>query len=178
VTILQDGTPLTAVDNRGGAIFGLNGASNLVATAEYCAGTNASMAASSGSTESRLGGRYSANGWFNPTTFSKACAIPNALTGITGTGWGNSSVGILLGPGQFNWDMSLTKTTKVGGLREDATLTFRTEFFNTFNHSQFNNPAASGGIAGTSNVNSGTFGQITSTSVNPRLIQFALRYAF
>ncbi len=178
VTVLQDGTPLTAVDNRGGAIFGLNGASNLVATAEYCPGTNASMAASSGGTQSRLGGRFSTNGWFNPATFSKACAIPNALPGITGTGWGNSSVGILLGPGQFNWDMSLTKTTTVGGIREGATLTFRTEFFNTFNHPQFNNPAASGGIAGTSNVNSGTFGQITSTSVNPRLIQFALRYAF
>jgi hypothetical protein len=60
--------------------------------------------------------------------------------------------------------------TKVGGLREDATLQFRTEFFNAFNHAQFNNPAV--------NVALGSFGQITSTSVNPRLIQFALKYAF
>ena len=37
--------------------------------------------------------------------------------------------------------MALVKTTKVGGLREDATLQFRTEFFNAFNHPQFNNPA-------------------------------------
>ena len=184
VTILQDGTPLTAADNRGGAIYGLNGASNIISTAEYCPGTNASMAASPGSTESRLGGRYSANGWFNPTTFNStaACSIPNVLnangTATNGTGWGNSSLGILLGPGQFNWDMSLTKTTTVGGIREGATLTFRTEFFNTFNHPQFNNPPVASGIAGAENVNSSTFGNITSTSVNPRLIQFALRYAF
>jgi hypothetical protein len=44
------------------------------------------------------------------------------------TGYGNSGVGIILGPGQFNWDMSLVKTTTVGGLREDATLQFRTGF--------------------------------------------------
>ena len=41
------------------------------------------------------------------------------------------------GPDQSNWDISIAKTTKVGGLREDATLEFRTEFFNTFNHPQF-----------------------------------------
>jgi hypothetical protein len=67
--------------------------------------------------------------------------------------------------------MSLTKTTKVGGIREDATLQFRTEFFNTFNHPQFSNPAVV-------DVSKSTFGQITTTSVNPRLIQFALKYAF
>jgi hypothetical protein len=66
--------------------------------------------------------------------------------------------------------MSLTKTTVVGGINEGATLQFRSESFNTFNHAQFNNPAA--------NVALGTFGQITSTSVNPRLIQFALKYSF
>jgi RNase P/RNase MRP subunit POP5 len=56
-------------------------------------------------------------------------------------------------------------------LREDATLTFRAEFFNAFNHPQFNNPAVV-------DVSKSTFGQITSASVNPRLIQFALKYAF
>jgi hypothetical protein len=67
--------------------------------------------------------------------------------------------------------MSLVKTTRVGGIREDATLQFRTEFFNAFNHTQFSNPAVT-------DVSKGTFGQITSTSVNPRLIQFALKYLF
>jgi hypothetical protein len=87
------------------------------------------------------------------------------------TGYGNSGVGIILGPGQFNWDMSLVKTTTVGGLREDATLQFRTELFNTFNHGQFNAPLVD-------DVSKSTFGQTTTTSVNSRVIQFALRYLF
>jgi hypothetical protein len=58
----------------------------------------------------------------------------------------------------------------VGGIHENATLQFRAEFFNLFNHSQFSNPA--------SNVGAGNFGQITSTSVNPRLMQLALKYIF
>jgi len=61
--------------------------------------------------------------------------------------------------------------TKVGGLNEGATLQFRTEFFNAFNHAQFSVPAVV-------DFSKTTFGQITSTSVNPRLIQFALKYAF
>jgi hypothetical protein len=44
------------------------------------------------------------------------------------------------------------------------------EFFNAFNHPQFNNPGTS--------FTSATFGAITSTSVNPRLIQMALKYTF
>jgi carboxypeptidase family protein len=177
VTILQDGTPLSAADSRGGAIYGLNSASNIVSSAEYCPGMGAANAASTGSVKQRLGGSHSATGWFNSAAFNSTCAIPN-VTGTNGTGWGNSSLGILLGPGQFNWDMSLIKTTKVGGIREDATLTFRTEFFNAFNHAQFNNPGQVSNIPGMVDVSKATFGQITSTSVNPRLIQFALRYAF
>jgi hypothetical protein len=57
-------------------------------------------------------------------------------------------------------------------LKEDAALQFRTEFFNAFNHAQFNNPA----VVDVSKAT--TVGQITSTSVNPRLIQFALKYVF
>jgi hypothetical protein len=79
---------------------------------------------------------------------------------------------VILGPGQFDWDVSLAKTTTVGGITERATLQFRAEFFNLFNHPQFSNPV---GL----DVNSAaSFGQITSMSVNPRLIQFALKYAF
>jgi hypothetical protein len=87
------------------------------------------------------------------------------------TGYGNAGVGVITGPGQFNWDMSLGKMTKVGGIREDARLQFRAEFYNAFNHAQFANP-------GTAVSTSSTFGKITGTSVAPRLIQFGLKYIF
>jgi hypothetical protein len=92
------------------------------------------------------------------------CA-PQAVS--NGTGYGGDGLGALLGPGENNWDMSLAKTFKV---RESQTLEFRTEFFNAFNHPQFLNPST--------NVALGSFGQIGATSVNPRLIQFALKYLF
>jgi hypothetical protein len=93
--------------------------------------------------------------------------------GPGGTGYGNSGFGIFLGPGQFNFDATIQKTTKVGGINENANLVFRTEFFNMFNHAQFNPPSGS-----QLDVTKSVFGQITSTSVNPRLIQFALKYVF
>src|SRR5262249_8618864 len=107
-------------------------------------------------------------GYVNKTYFSSTG--PVAPTGETLTGYGNSGPGILLGPGQFNFDASLTKTMTVGGLRENAKLAFRTEFYNMFNHPQFGNPNL--------NANGSTLGQITTTSVNPRLIQFGLRYVW
>ena len=100
----------------------------------------------------------------------KACKLACRSSGC-GTRYGNSGLGILLGPGQFNFDATLQKSTRVGGILEVASLVFRTELFNVFNHPQFNNP-------GTVDVSESTFGQITSTSVNPRLIQFALKYVF
>jgi hypothetical protein len=54
-------------------------------------------------------------------------------------------------------------------LRENCRLTFRAEFYNAFNHPQFANPDT--------NLTSPTFGVISSTAVNPRVIQLALRLA-
>ena len=67
-------------------------------------------------------------------------------------------------------DFSISKTTRVGGLSEDATIQFRAEFFNIFNTTQFANPIT--------DVTVGNFGNITQTSVAARLIQFALKYRF
>jgi hypothetical protein len=105
----------------------------------------------------------------NIGAFTKFSSATNNL-------YGNSGYGIVPGPGQFNWDISLVKTTKVGGINENAVLVFRSEFFNAFNHAQFANPVTSS--TQTQDVTSSTFGQINSTSVNPRLIQFALKYVF
>lgn len=166
VTVVQDGTPLTITDTRGGTIFGFGPGTPVTSTAQFAAGMGPANVATSGDIEARLGGSVLGGpGYFNKAAFATTPAIGN------GTGYGNSGLGIILGPGQFNWDMSLIKTTRVGGVREGATLTFRAEFFNAFNHPQFNNPAVV-------DVSKSTFGQITSTSVNPRLVQFALKYAF
>ncbi len=87
-----------------------------------------------------------------------------------GTGFGDSGVGIMRCCTQLNFDMAIIKNTTVGGLREDASLQFRAEFFNLFNHAQFNEPGNGYGAAG--------FGEITSSSVPGRILQFGLKYIF
>jgi hypothetical protein len=111
-----------------------------------------------GSVQSRL------NGYFDAAAFCPPPAVGN------GTGYGNVARGVIRGPIQNNWDISLAKDTRVGGLSENAHLEFRTEFFNSFNHPQFADPGVAFGT--------GSFGVISSSSVNPRLIQFALKYIF
>jgi hypothetical protein len=56
----------------------------------------------------------------------------------------------LTGPGLFNWDFSINKDTKLAVLGEAGNLEFRAEFFNVFNHANFNqpNPAVTGFGAG------------------------------
>ena len=55
--------------------------------------------------------------------------------------------------------MSLAKMTKVGGVREGATLEFRAEFFNAFNHPQFSNPAVAVRTAATYGEIASVFGK-------------------
>jgi len=172
VTTVQDGTPLTVTDTRGGTIYGFGaGAGGETSTGQFCSGMGVANAANSGSVKQRLGGANGGQGWFNKSAFCTVPAYPTPIGDGSATGYGNAPLGIVLGPGQFNWDVSILKTTRVGGLREDATLQFRTEFFNAFNHAQFNNPAVL-------DASKSSFGAITSTSVNPRLIQFALKYSY
>jgi hypothetical protein len=130
-----------------------------------CPGMTYDDILTSGSPDSRV------NNYFNPNAF---CAVPviGQVNGVGGaTGYGNTGRGIAIGPGQANFDVALTKKTTVGGINENAYLEFRSEYFNALNHPQFSNPATNVGSAA-------TFGVITTTSVGPRIIQFALRYAF
>src|SRR3954447_4721427 len=97
------------------------------------------------------------NRCFDPTAF----ASPAAYT------YGNAGRNILVGPGRWNWDMSLFKDFPIG---ERMKFQFRAEAFNVFNHPQFGLPNANIG-----NVQAGT---ITSTVGNPRQLQGALRFQF
>lgn len=191
VTTIQDGTPLTITDSQGGTLFGVP---TTLSTAQFCPGmTNASVP-TSGSVVQRVlnglavnsAGARTGPGYLNgvggatepgaavfcsvPSGSAVNSAFSSSILG-TGTGFGNSGPGIVLAPGQDDWDMSLAKMTKVGGIREGANLEFRAEFFNAFNHPQFSLPAT--GVRSAS-----TYGQITSSTVNPRVVQFALKYSF
>jgi len=172
VTLVQDGTPITIADSSAGTIYGTAGSADQAgfARAQIAPGMTYANIPTPGGVEQRLGGNSGGPGYFNANAFTSAPVIGD------GTGYGDSGSGIILGPGQFNWDMSLLKNTHI---TERQNIQFRAEFFNIFNHPQFTNPnAGQGAIFSLPDRASGSFGQITSTSVNPRVIQFALKYIF
>ncbi|HVZ60438.1 MAG TPA: hypothetical protein VG892_06585, partial [Terriglobales bacterium] len=171
VTVIQNGSPLTIIDTRGGTIYGFGGSSPVQSTAQFAAGKTKADVATTGDIHTRLGGVSGGVGYFDPNAFGVTPILGTFPD--TGRGYGNSGLGIVLGPGQVNFDGTLQKITRVGGIREDANLVFRAEFFNMFNHAQFSNPTGA-----QTDISKSNFGQITSTSVNPRLIQFALKYVF
>ena len=59
-------------------------------------------------------------------------------------------------------------------IRESKTLEYRAEFFNAFNHAQFNNP---NGLFNSGAPPLGTFGLVTSAR-DPRIVQMALKFIF
>ena len=178
ITIVQSGDPLTFID--AGSTAGAYGTSTTsylsgVTTAQYCAGANNSNVLASGSIISKVG-THPANGtgYFNLSHF---CPLPIVPYGDpTATGFGNTGVGAVLGPGQFNWDISILKNTKI---TERVNMQFHTDFYNAFNHPQFADPGGlSFGTVGFEDIASPTTVAIAHTNVNPRLIQFGLRFTF
>jgi hypothetical protein len=167
-TVIQKGSPMTIIDTNAGTAYGTNGSDESVGItrAQLCGGVTRDQLGTSGSIKERLGGASGGPGYINKGAFCDAPLVPFSVAGATE--FGNSGVGILLGPGQHNWDLALSKMTKVA---EGQTIQFRAEFFNAFNHPNFANPALQRNTPG-------TFGTITATSGNPRIIQFALRYQF
>ena len=190
VTTIQDGNPFTVVDSRAGLIyygagappnasipFGSSDGRAELASAGNCNGFGVCRStipiATSGSNDSRL------NDWINPNAFQAPPCIGGMTEGECATsggsfGWGNSAVGSISGPGQNNWDFSIMKNTP---LKEGITMQFRTEFYNVWNHAQFN-PPNNNLETFTNSPITNQFGVITSSSVPPRVIQFALKFLF
>jgi hypothetical protein len=104
----------------------------------------------------KVGGPKTVSEWFNTKAF---VAPPFGF-------FGNASVGSIRGPGENMWNWALYKTFPIG---ERARLQFRSEFFNIWNHPNFNTVDTG--------VGSPTFGQVTS-ALNPRILEFALRLDF
>jgi hypothetical protein len=89
-------------------------------------------------------------------------AVPTAFT------YGNSGQNICFRGYQEEVDMSLFKEFNV---TEGSKFQFRFEAFNVSNSAYFSAPS-------NTNIDSSTGGQVTSTSNNPRQLQFALKYVF
>ena len=101
--------------------------------------------------------------WFNTSCFG------TSFLGRYGTAGRN----IIIGPPTHSFDFAMLKKFGLG--KESRYLQLRSEFFNAFNHPNFDNPNVT--------VTSSTFGKITSAGVqdqraSSRQIQFALRLVF
>jgi len=160
VVVAQNGQRLSIGYNNTNSVYGISSD-----RASYAPGCDETRVQTHGSTKSRI------NDYINVACFA-APALFNPSQDPMATGFGNTSTGILAGPGQLNADISLIKAVQLSWPKEGANLQFRSDFFNAFNHANFGNPATTYAPGST------TFGQITSTTGNPRIIQFALRLAF
>ena len=101
--------------------------------------------------------------WFNISCFS------DSFLGRYGT----AGRDIIIGPPTHDFDFALLKRFGLG--KEERYLQFRSEYFNVFNHPNFDNPSVTEA--------SSTFGKITSAGVqdmraSSRQIQFAMRLVF
>ena len=103
--------------------------------------------------------------WFNPNCF----ALQPAGT------YGNAGRDVIIGPGFWNLDNSLTKNWQVARISEQFAIQFRAEAFNILNHPNFQNPNAV--IFQGAAVNASA-GRITATNSQPRQIQLALKIVF
>jgi hypothetical protein len=98
--------------------------------------------------------------------FSILTTTPGTAGFVPNQAFGNSGAGILRGPGLWNLDLNLSKVFQ---LSERHSMQFRAEAFNALNRANFGVPGVQLGSG---------FGQITLTSTEARIIQFAMKYRF
>ena len=89
--------------------------------------------------------------------------------------FGNAGVGILRGPGINNWDLNVTK--RVPLFSEARWVQFRAEFFNVFNHTQFDGLYTSARFDASGRQVDPNFGAYSSARA-PRTIQLSLKVVF
>jgi len=102
---------------------------------------------------------HNVSAWFSPTS-GFAAPAPGAF--------GSLPFNYLRGPGRQNWNLALFKSFVFSESR-GSRLEFRAEFFNAFNHTEWNNVSTS--------FSASNFGAITSAH-DPREIQLGLKLYF
>jgi hypothetical protein len=165
VAVAQTGIPLSVFDGNAGSVYGLLGG-------EVRAQRTGSNPLTHGSIYSRV-----LNGYLDPNAFTRAPEAPNG-TSLADQDFGNSGVGFVRGPGQHNFDFAAERMFHI---KEAGSFRLRAELFNLTNTPQFGTPNTSLGFTDPtlpSPSPSSTFGKITSTVANPRIVQFAAKYVF
>jgi hypothetical protein len=163
---LQSGLPFSILDSAAGTLFG---PATLYTTGNLGPGVTVADAGRSGSVSSRV------NEFFKTSAFVPAPFVPdggliNGKYPVSGGGtiFGNLGRNILRGPDQQGFDIAAIKTTP---LTDRVNLIFRWEMFNLLNRPNFANPA--------NDVSTPTtFGVIRALTVNPRIMQYALKLQF
>jgi hypothetical protein len=184
IVVAMSGQPIDIVDTGAGSFYGLNGGLSPMARPSWASGASRSTATSNIPT----------GYFFKPSAFARPVVragqvIPSsngaAIADALGTDFGNVGRNVLRGPRQNNIDFSIIKRFRVS---ESKNLEFHAEFFNLFNQvnlanpiSDFNAILATGGDIDPNTgqiIKAGDFGRITSTSNNPRLIQFVVKFNY
>ena len=166
IATLQSGRPFSILDSAAGTLFG---PATIYTTGSLAPGATLADAGRRGSVSSRV------NEFFNTKAFVPAPFVPDGglIDGqypVSGGGtiFGNLGRNILRGPDQQDFDIAAIKTTP---LTDRIRLIFRWEIFNLLNRPNFANP--SNDVSTPS-----TFGVISALTVNPRIMQYALKLEF
>jgi hypothetical protein len=167
ITVVQSGTPFSVTDSGAGTAFLAPGYTPTL-TGSLVPGATVHGSYTGGGIHNEVN-----NGYLNAANFMPAPVLPAAQGGDGAvTVFGNLGRNAFRGPYQQSWDFSLLKTLQ---LTERIKLHFTTDFFNIWNHANFQNPQ----INDVETIGPGSpFGKIFSTVGTPRLIQFSLRLAF
>jgi hypothetical protein len=103
--------------------------------------------------------------WFSASSFAAPVAPWN---GGPNQGFGNAGRDSVVGPGIFNWNLSLFKTIPLTS-HEGPRIELRFESFNTFNHVEYQNLDT--------NTGDGNFGAVTG-DYGPRLLELGGKFVF
>jgi len=148
VTVAQTGTPIN-IRYTGADTLGLGGGTtnreNVIAP---------------------IGLPHTVNAWFTTSSFGNPVAPWN---GGPNNGFGNARKDAVVGPGLFNFNLSLFKTFLLTSHESGPRVKLRFESFNTFNHTEFN--AIDTGSA------DANFGRVT-TTYDPRVLQLGAKFSF
>lgn len=167
---IQSGHPFFFQNTNGFNAFGMNGTDGDFA--EIAPGCTDSQLETHGSVAKKLNNYWNTNCFYKNAGTPSQTPYPYRVIGADGlaTAFGNSRPVDVRGPAQNNVNFGLSKTFPFTILSKQTNVLFRAEAFNLFNTTQFGDPGNA--------VDSPTFGVINYTSVNPRIVQLAVKISF